>query len=341
MAGPASRQPPRRGGPAGTRPPVSRAWAPFTRALADVLAVLGDDQFLILSGKSRNVFVQFACQGPQGLRAEAVSNAYLEPEEALDRAALARLRTLGWRQPSGPAEWTDTPEKCPDGSPNFFREWPVPVPVADAAALAVTTLREIYGIPHPSFLVYTAFERGGRALLLPTLRVGRAPEPERPGEDAEATRLTASGGEGLKAAVLAVLRSFTRIEDLAPDSDGDIPLRHGSAMIFVRVLGDSPVVELFSPLLSDVELSTQLLEALNGLNVEYRFVRFFHTVETVFAAVHLRADPFVPSQLTDSLAALAQICDAVDTDLQARFGGETFFKDDDRQKPRRGPTLYN
>ena len=38
MAGPASRQPPRRGGPAGTRPPVSRAWAPFTRALADVLA---------------------------------------------------------------------------------------------------------------------------------------------------------------------------------------------------------------------------------------------------------------------------------------------------------------
>ena len=42
---------------------LSQAWPPFTRKLADALAHLGEDQYLVIAAKRANRYVQFAGQG--------------------------------------------------------------------------------------------------------------------------------------------------------------------------------------------------------------------------------------------------------------------------------------
>ena len=50
---------------------VSTAWFPFIGSLAAVLEQLSEDQFLILTAKGSNRFVQFYAQGSFGMRVEA------------------------------------------------------------------------------------------------------------------------------------------------------------------------------------------------------------------------------------------------------------------------------
>jgi len=323
-------------------PPVSKAWAPFTEALAAVLAVLENDQFLILSSKYRNHWVGFDGQGRYGMRAEAISNAYLKPEEALSEEQMAHLERLGWLPPSGPPEETNCPEKCPDGSPNFFREWDPPIPAAEIAGFGVTTLREVFGIPHPAHLVYTAYGPKMEPILLPSLRLEYRPEPEdEPEEQRPPEYLHPKNQAELLEVALETLRSSLGVADLVPDKDGDIPVRSGSTAVFVRVMPFAPVIELFSPLLVELPASEGLLAELNELNGKYLHVRFSHAGDTVMATVHLVADPFVPGQLTEALQVLAQLGDSLDNDLQTRFGGELFFNDEPRPKPDREKAGYN
>ena len=62
---------------------LSQAWPSFTRKLADVLAHLGEDQYLVISAKCAHRYVQFAGQGSFGLRVEATSNHYLAAGDRL------------------------------------------------------------------------------------------------------------------------------------------------------------------------------------------------------------------------------------------------------------------
>ncbi|WP_295407333.1 hypothetical protein [uncultured Thiocystis sp.] len=104
----------------------SVAWPPFAQTLADVLGALEEDQFLVIAVKQSNRFVQFAAQGAFWLRAETKSNHYLARSEQLDARQIDALGAAGWHAPTGgPGE--STPERDPDGSPNFYREFPVPV----------------------------------------------------------------------------------------------------------------------------------------------------------------------------------------------------------------------
>lgn len=98
---------------------LSQAWPPFTRKLAEVLAHLGEDQYLVISAKRAHRYVQFAGQGSFGLRVEATSNHYLAAGDRLTRRQLAALKSRGWLAPSGSAK-ASTPRKDPDGSPNFM-----------------------------------------------------------------------------------------------------------------------------------------------------------------------------------------------------------------------------
>lgn len=141
----------------------SVAWSPFEQKLAEALQKLEEDQFLILTVKRSNRFIQLAAQGSYGMRIETTSNSYLAKPDKLNRRQIATLIEAGWCSPTGtPAE--STPENDPDGSPNFFVEFSTPVSYGAVANLTVRTLANILRVPHPGSLEYETFDADGKAI---------------------------------------------------------------------------------------------------------------------------------------------------------------------------------
>ncbi len=149
------------------------AWAQFASDLADTLADLGEDEFLISVVKKNWHYVQFAGQGNSGMRVEARSNAYTDATDRLSEQACAQLLSLGWKAP------TYVPDRCraesnePAGSPNYFMDIGVPVPYHSVARLAAETLRGPFAASDPGELQYKAFSNGEGAIRFPNLRIPR------------------------------------------------------------------------------------------------------------------------------------------------------------------------
>ena len=152
-------------------PRSGSAWPVFRRGLAEALRVLEDEEFLILAARGLGYFVQFAAQGAGGMRAEAISNTFITRGVPLSDAACRDLQDLGWHPPT----YTPSADTAPpsEGSPNFYVELSPPVAHARLAALAVRTLRTIYGIRHPEELTYKSFSWEGTAIRLPMLTIPR------------------------------------------------------------------------------------------------------------------------------------------------------------------------
>jgi len=100
-------------------------------------------RFVIVAQDSPHRFVQFATIG-RGMRAEAISNEFLERSFMLTGAAVNQLRRLGWKDPS-------------KTSPNFHCHRPRREEPAALALLAVRTLRDVFKVPAPGGLT---LERG-------------------------------------------------------------------------------------------------------------------------------------------------------------------------------------
>lgn len=294
---------------------LSVAWPPFAEGLAAILAVLEDDQYLVISVKRSNRYVQFSAQGAYGMRAETTCNSYLAKSERLDARQIAALAEAGWRAPTeSPGE--STPEKDPDGSPNFFIEYPVPVPFKAVADLAAGTFTDILRVPHPGFLEYEAFDTEGKVILLPSLGLKRAVRspPDEPPVAASLPEL-----------VRAALREAAGIPDLDFDEDGDIGIRYGSLIIFVRLMGDPPYVRLLSPLLADVEESQGLLVRLNEINCRLGHMHLIADNDVILAIADVPATPFVSGHMAQALRDFCQLTDGMDDLLQGEFGGRLSF----------------
>jgi hypothetical protein len=151
--------------------PANEEWERFKGNLAMCIADLSEDEFLIVSSKRANYFVQFASQGQFGMRIEATSNIYINlPEAVLSAETYSTMAVIGWRVPTAPP----VSEPDPDGSPNFFVDLASPVDFRSVADLSVRTLRSAYGIQHPGELQYKAFT-GTAEIRFPTLRINREP----------------------------------------------------------------------------------------------------------------------------------------------------------------------
>jgi hypothetical protein len=178
----------RRGLAAGNPPPVPsddptegltpnqkrfyEAWIDFGGRLMQVLGVLEEDEYLIISLKGSNRFVQFAGQGAHGMRVETVSNFYLPEAQQLGEAQHDAMLKLGWNAPCNlPDEFGHEPV----GSPNYFLDLAQPVDVRQVAALAVSTLLGPLDADHPLDLEYRSFAESGEAIRWPTLKLRRAP----------------------------------------------------------------------------------------------------------------------------------------------------------------------
>ena len=80
------------------------------------------------------------------------------------------------------------------------------------------------------------------------------------------------------------------------DEEGDIVIRVGSTLVFLRTAADAQDVVLFSAVVHDVAGGrSRATEVLNDLNVESRWVKFQLVRDRVFVITSVPAKPFVPA----------------------------------------------
>ena len=134
-------------------------------------------EYLIISHKAVNYFVQFAAEGDQGILTEAVSNHFIEPLSAvLTVDDYERMTSLGWNGATCPPP-VGRAARAPKGRcPNFFRNFRLPVDLRELAELAVRTLREVYQVRTIRELEYKAFSEGGTSIRFPLLSIERREE---------------------------------------------------------------------------------------------------------------------------------------------------------------------
>lgn len=298
------------------RPKEEPGWPEFEARLASALERLLPEAFLIISvaGRPRggtSPYVQYLNFGPPGLRVEASSNRYLAPALALTPESETRLGQLGWQWPLDEGE----------DDRNFHREWPNPAPWAEIASLSVHTLRDVFGVESPGRLRFLhraapAFE--GR---LPRLDLGIPADRTNRGRADDDGQGPLSALAALNRRLEDALKSFLGLPDLIRDADGDIPVRVGSVLMYVRaVVGTPPLVQLFAPILDEVELSLALLEAINDVNRRIVFGRLFWGHRGVIVAMELTGVGLTPEQVAFACVQLGNLADHLDNEFALRFG---------------------
>jgi hypothetical protein len=125
--------------------------------------------------------------------------------------------------------------------------------------------------------------------------------------------------------LLDTLRGETGIENLAYDKDGDIAVRYGSALLFVRFMEYPQSVRIYSPLLEEVEEQPGLYERLNDINAHSILLRYTYRNEGIWAVADLGADPFDKQLVVSTFRYCCQIADGMGTSLQSEFAGKTFI----------------
>lgn len=275
-------------------------WDDLTTRLADTIKVLEDGHYLSLQFRAVPYYAQVAVTA-DGLRAEAVSNRFLEGWQRLDGAAIDRLRRLGWRPP------TD----IGDGPVNWWRHFDHPVPAMEVAELLTATLNRAFDVARVDQLEYRAFSRSGDIILLPGLGLAReAPRPK---------------PAPLEQRVDAYFKDLLGVDELQRDSDRDIPIRWDDHMVFVRVISDPGYVRVFSPVLHDLEPTAELIGAVNDINLETRIARFMVKGGEVLVGADVDDTPAIEGPLSDAYHAVGSLVTHYAGILQDRFGGATFF----------------
>ncbi len=310
----------------GTAGDPSDAWAAFEARLAKALEAMDRATYLVVSlaGEPRSVasaYVQFAQGGLLGFRAEAAGNQWLPPGHGLGSAQQEKLAALGWQQPGS----------APQGR-NWAHEWEDdPVPFAEVAAIAVQTLREVYGAKTPDELTYRTGGFPAHSGPVPEPDLGIPRDRPSSGEPAAAvvgarTHPAPEPDEAV-ASLEAALSEFVSGADLVPDRDGDLPIRVGSALMFVRsVAGRPPLLQLFSPLLSSVDMTPTLLDSLNDINRSILFGRVFWADREIVVSMELTAVGITAKQIAFGCVQLGNLADHLDDVLRGRFGGRTMFE---------------
>jgi hypothetical protein len=140
--------------------------------------------------------------------------------------------------------------------------------------------------------------------------------------------------EMFKPYVEKLLKEILETDSLILDDDGDVPIRIGTAMYYVRVLDTDPVmIRVFSPFLRNVKKSAKLLEKLNEINCEISYARVMWYDDDVIAANDFLAESVDKDSLDHACRHMGWLADTYDNQLKDEFGGETFFADDGSTPP--------
>lgn len=292
---------------------TAQAWRNFEERLAEVVSVMDDTQDLTIGSVAVTTtetvpFVRFAVRNRNLVRLEAASNSVLGENYQLVQPQLEAFDAQGWQSPVSEG---DRP------TPNFWIE--VPQEESDTIArLAIIALRDIYGIQHPVFLAPDQ--------LAEILQPGPRPLSGQSEFDAEdVIAVVPVNPEHLEDMIEAELAEM--FGHCPPrDSEGDLAIRVGSTMLFIRVSADHREIIVFAPLVHDVEGRSRAMEILSDLNTEVRFIKFQLIRDRVFVSLSVFAHPFVPAHLLQAVRIMSEIADEIDDELARRLHGHTTFE---------------
>jgi hypothetical protein len=311
------------------RKKVADAWREFARAVADALPALpeGATIELVLDPTATgtgdaNYLVTITVEGEGRCVARAVGNASLPEEYRMNRAAVADMVALGWSPPG-----------VESGSGGDFGLSASAEEAAQLGGVLARTLRDIYGAPHPAFLVYSVQDGAGELLTVAPLGTARSvaavPAPAAvPEARGPANAQDASDLRDQVRTVIAAMQQTTP-EQLSADADGDIGIRAGSAMVFVKVRENPPLVDVFSPVLTGIKPSEKLYGRLSELTNRMPIGRLYCANDTVWASVPVFGRNFQPTHLTLAVQVMTGLADELDDRLHGEFGGRRFFGEDD------------
>ncbi|WFE25597.1 hypothetical protein O7623_19700 [Solwaraspora sp. WMMD791] len=324
------------------REKVTQAWRDFAAALAATLPTLpaGAQVELTLdptaSGTGDAIYSVGVRIGLQDrLNASAVSNATLPAEYRMNRDAVAELVALGWSPPGVVA-----------GSGDNFGLTTTTGDVSRLASVITHTLRQVYGAPHPAFVVYAVHDANDEPIEVEPLGTARPQSSigdtfglptgdDLVGDGDEVDPADALPLDDQVRTVVATMMRSTP-EHLHVDADGDIGIRAGSAMVFVRIRDNPPLVDVFSPVLTEVEPTEQLYVKLSELTNRMPIGRLYCTNDTVWASIPVFGRNFQATHLMLAVQVMTGLADELDDRLHGEFGGKRFFGDGD--KPSRGDT---
>ncbi|GAB3950061.1 T3SS (YopN, CesT) and YbjN peptide-binding chaperone 1 [Micromonospora vulcania] len=319
------------------RAKVTEAWQEFVRALAVRLRELPAGAHVELtldptaSGTGDAVYsISIDADGAGAFSARAVGNASLPAGYRLDRAAVADMIALGWSPPGVVL-----------GSGGFFGLDGTTAEATRIATLLARTLRDVYGAPHPAFLVYLIQDAEGEPLAVEPLGTARSefgPDADVEGDLEEALAGAAAAqverddvldlADRVRTVVSTMLKSDS--DRLQIDSDGDINIRAGSAMVFVRVRDNPPLVDVSSPVLTEVEPTERLYVRLSELTNRMPIGRLYCADDTVWASIPVFGRNFQATHLMLAVQVMTGLADELDDRLHGEFGGKRFFGEGDK-----------
>lgn len=292
---------------------TAQAWAEFESRLSEVISLIDDSADLRIGTESADAaaapLVSFSSPSPNRVRSEAAGNATLGPTFQLSPRQLAQMERLGWQPP--------TPDP-PRPTDNFWAEGQQEQ--SDRLSqLAVAALRDVYGVQHPVFL--------SPDHLAEVLQ----PSHSEPDGSPERSLQTAAGTEPGSQEHLNDLvdEELAEIFGHRPirDAEGDIAIRVGSTMLFLRTTPDGREVVVFAAVVHDVEGRSRATEVLNDLNVDARAVKFMLIRDRVFATLSVPARPFVAAHLRQAVRIMSDVADGIDNELAAKLRGRTTFNE--------------
>lgn len=290
---------------------TAQAWAEFTDRLAEVISMIDDSDDLtigtVADAGGPPPFVTFTSAASRLIRSEAASNGSLGETFQLNSDQLAAMERLGWQSPSAEA-----------GSSNFW----VTRPQEESdtlSRLAVGALRDVYGVQHPVFLAPS--------------QLAEVLQPRPDGDDGvdapeSMVALSPASREHLDELIDAELTGLLGHPPIR-DSEGDVAIRVGSTMVFLRSAGDGREIIVFSTVVHEVDGRSRAAEVLNDLNSEARWVKFQLIRDRVFVSMSIPARPFVPSHLRQAVRIMSDVADGIDDELANRLRGRTTFGDHD------------
>ncbi|WP_341721243.1 hypothetical protein QQG74_15230 [Micromonospora sp. FIMYZ51] len=306
------------------RAKTAGAWREFATTLAAVLSTLapGAEVHLALdpaaSGTGTAVYpVRIRVSEDGVVQAYAVGNAELPEGYRLDRSSVGDLIALGWSPPG-----------VLPGSGNSFSLRSSQGNAKQLAMLVSRTLRDVCGVPHPAFLVYFAHDDAADPIETAPLGAARhrsAPDAVVSSLVADRTEERAPLAEQVRAVIAATLR--ISVDELSVDVDGDIGIRAGSAMLFIRVRENPPLIDVFSPVLTEVPPTERLYARLSELTNVMPIGRLYHVQDTVWASIPVFGRNFQAAHLMLAVQVMAGLADELDDRLQDEFGGSRFFGD--------------
>jgi len=310
---------------------VTQAWQEFASALATTVPTMTPGTHLDLaldptaSGTGDAVYgVTLEVGEDARLLALAVGNASLPQGYRLDRHQIAALVALGWSPPG----------VIPSAGDEFGLVGTATEPGRIAVVIA-RTLRDVYGAPHPAFVTYLARDQHDAPVQIAALGTARPLLGKEETDTAlELARFDDADDADLPLAerVTSVVAGLlkTTPEALQVDSDGDIGIRSGSAMVFVRVRDNPPLVDVFSPVLTEVEPTEKLYVKLSELTNRMPIGRLYCTADTVWASVPVFGRDFQATHLMLAVQVMTGLADELDDRLHGEFGGRRFFGEGDK-----------